>query len=341
MDNRELTSVIVKRGWSVFPCGDNKKPFIKNGYKGATTNKAVIAKWFEQYPNFKIGIPCVPNFFFAADIDPDGLDTWAEWTTDNKVCLGPRQQTPRGGMHFLFKLPVGIKIINNAGKVSEGIDFRSDGYICTDSIGYKWGGGDCGIGAPLFDAPEWLLVKIREYNERKEQASSNFSKQEHNYEPSTNQDEIARYWLDKALSAAHQGNRNQTGFELACQLRDSQLSKGKANFYVREYVKGVPKGTDPYLLKEAVTSLKEAYNSPPREPAQFKAKANAVIPAPASNPVVIDPSEVYDIPVGVILRSEQLAKLDLIASGRQIQRHLLLSEIIGSFLRNLDDNKNT
>jgi len=339
MDNRELVSLLIKRGWSVFPCGKNKKPLIKSGYKGASTNKAAIAKWFEMYPNFMIGIPATPNYFFAVDIDPDGINTWAEWTKDNEIGLGPRQKTPRGGMHYLYKQPVGIKIINNAGKLSEGIDFRSDGYICTDATGYFWETGDCGISAPLHEAPEWLLEKIKEYNSKKEQEALDFSTKDQHYEPETNTDKIGEYWLGKAVSAARQGNRNQTGFELACQLRDSRLSVGQAESYMRRYVKGVPKGTDPYLLKEAMASLKEAYASPPREPAQFKAKTNVVIPAPASNHPASDPSEVYDLPVGVILRSDQVAKLDFIAGSRQIQRHILLSDIIGSFLRNIDDNK--
>ena len=341
MDNRELVSLLIKRGWSVFPCSQDKHPLTKTGYKAASNNKAVIAKWFEQYPKFKIGIPCVPNYFFTVDIDPDGLNTWAEWTNGNLVGLGPRQKTPRGGMHYLYKLPVGIKVINNAGKVTEGIDFRSDGYICTDSVGYEWGTGDCGISAPLHDAPEWLLDKIKEYNSKKEQESLDFSKKEHLYETETNQDNIGEYWLGRAVVAARQGNRNQTGFELACQLRDSRLSVVQADLYMRRYAKAVPKGTDPYLIKEALASLKEAYASSPREPAQFKKTESVVLPAPACKQLPSDPAEVFDIPVGVLLRSDQVAKLDLIAFGREIPRHVLMSEIMGSFLRNINDNKNS
>ncbi|MBA3075808.1 MAG: hypothetical protein FP831_19605 [Anaerolineae bacterium] len=64
-------------------------------------------------------------------------------------------------MHILYKLPNGLKIINNTGKIATGIDFRSDGYICTDASSYKWDFGDCGIYASLWTAPEWLLNNIR------------------------------------------------------------------------------------------------------------------------------------------------------------------------------------
>ena len=110
MDNRELIALILKRGWTVFPCGQDKRLIIKTGYKGASRDKKIIEKWFAQYPDFKIGVPCVPNLFFAVDIDPGGISTWENWVkdNDNNTGVGPRQTAPRGGMHILYKLPNGL-----------------------------------------------------------------------------------------------------------------------------------------------------------------------------------------------------------------------------------------
>ncbi|MFQ6041078.1 MAG: phage/plasmid primase, P4 family, partial [Candidatus Poribacteria bacterium] len=81
------------------------------------------------------------------------------------------------------------------------------------------------------------------------------------------QKEAAEYYLKRALAQADIGNRNDTGFWLACQLRDLGLSEAEAEPYMRQYAQDVPQGDDPYTEKEALATLKSAFNYSRRDPA--------------------------------------------------------------------------
>ena len=77
-----------------------------------------------------------------------------------------------------------------------------------------------------------------------------------------------QYWLKCALLRAVVGNRNDNGFWLACQLRDSGLSQGDAELVIQNYAESVPPSADdPYTEQEALASVKSAYSQPPRGPA--------------------------------------------------------------------------
>ena len=346
MEHRELINIILKRGWSIFPCGQDKKPLTKQGFKNATTNKAKILAWCESYPDFKIGIPCADNYCFAVDIDPEGIKTWNGWVKEyGSAGPGPKQHTPRGGMHILYKLPVGLPVPNNASKLADGIDRRRKGYICTGE-GYVWETGDHSLSSPLADAPAWLLEKIRAYVEARQAPES----AKVNLLPLADPIQAGDYWFEKALSIARPGNRNQTGFDLACQLRDSRLPRNAAEVYMRKYVQEVPRCDDPYTVAEALTSLKEAYSAPAREPAHFRNISTRAVPHEAAmgRPTLGQKgrlsagslvAEYQDVPVATFLRSDQVDRLTEIADDRGLALHALLNQVIGSFLRNFDDNK--
>jgi len=76
-------------------------------------------------------------------------------------------------------------------------------------------------------------------------------------------------WLGKALARGVDGQRNKTGFWLACQLRDDGVSQSEAETVLRSYqaqVRGQGRGA--YTLKEALDSLRSAYKSGPRPAAR-------------------------------------------------------------------------
>jgi len=346
MEQRELINIIIKRGWSIFPCGPDKKPLTRQGFKNATKDKARIIAWGEEHPNFKIGIPCADNYFFAVDIDPEGIKTWNKWVREyGSAGKGPKQHTPRGGLHALYKLPVGLPVPNTAGKLAEGVDLRSNGYICTGD-GYTWETGENSVSAQLSDAPAWLLDKIRAYVESRKEPESTKAVSFTPADPI----QAGDYWFEKALAQARPGNRNQTGFDLACQLRDSRLPRNAAEVYMRKYVQEVPRCDDPYTVAEALTSLKEAYSAPAREPAHFRSISTRVVPREAAmGKLALGQkgglsagslvAEYQDVPVATFLRSDQVDRLTEIADDRGLALHALLNQVIGSFLRNFDDNK--
>lgn len=60
--------------------------------------------------------------------------------------------------------------------------------------------------------------------------------------------------------------RNDTGFGLACQLRDLGLTKEQAAVFLSQYAAGVPAGDHPYTEADALESLGQAYSLEPRDP---------------------------------------------------------------------------
>lgn len=77
----------------------------------------------------------------------------------------------------------------------------------------------------------------------------------------------AKEFLLEAAMRAKPGFRNDTGFWLACQLRDLGLEAGEASEYMRDYAKGLEDSeAEPYTQDEAMESLKQAYSRDAREP---------------------------------------------------------------------------
>ena len=71
------------------------------------------------------------------------------------------------------------------------------------------------------------------------------------------------FWLNKALEKAQPGNRNATGFALACQLRDAGLTEIDATAVMRRYA--VLVAGPGYAESEALASLGQAYGISPRK----------------------------------------------------------------------------
>jgi hypothetical protein len=78
-------------------------------------------------------------------------------------------------------------------------------------------------------------------------------------------DYMLRWALNRA-AANTDGGRNNTGSELARQLRDNGFSKGEAESVMRDYARSVSQDGHEYTEAEALASLASAYGSPAREP---------------------------------------------------------------------------
>ena len=347
MNNRDIIDLVLKRGWSVFPMNKEKIPMTKHGFLDATRDKTKIALWLSKWgDDLRIGIPCEPNLFFALDVDEEGFDTWHKWISEHCMpSLGPWQRTPHNGFHFLFKLPIGIKVPHVAGKIATGIDLRSKGSITTagEGSGYEWSKNGLGLSDPLTDAPEWLLSLNQEYNERKEKQWSEFL---NSGDVDIDPDEAGEYWLKTALSIAKQGTRHETGFMLACQLRDSRVPKSQAESIMRRYAAGVPKSDDPFPIKDVLYSLRDAYSAPPRQPAHLPSTKHPVIPAPKGmgakkeeqrNSVLQpgtsdDLSDTNVIPVALLLTETEVSQVNKIAMNMKLPRHQVLTMAVQNFL---------
>ncbi len=73
--------------------------------------------------------------------------------------------------------------------------------------------------------------------------------------------------LEAAISQANMGNRDDTGFALACGLRDRLMAQDDAKHYMLKYQASVPQERGHYYtVQHAMQSLRSAYSKPPRTP---------------------------------------------------------------------------
>lgn len=164
----------VRHGWPIFPCGRDKKPLVRGGFKMATTDEGQLRDWWGRWPDASIGCPTGPdgNGLFVLDVDlPEGPATLAALEAQH----GPlpstlEQRTGGGGRQLFFKLPTGREIRNSAGKLGPGLDVRgAGGYVILPPSSHPSGGRYSWAspkGTTPAEASAWLLdlicAKIRQ-----------------------------------------------------------------------------------------------------------------------------------------------------------------------------------
>lgn len=116
----------AEQGIAVFPLqpGD-KKPYPgSRGFKDATTDPDIIARWWAARPDSNIGIP-TGGKFDVIDIDgPPGYQSLADLRETSRLPKWEaRVATPSGGMH-LYIQPTGA---GNGAKFGPGLDYRGHG----------------------------------------------------------------------------------------------------------------------------------------------------------------------------------------------------------------------
>jgi putative DNA primase/helicase len=144
-----------------------KHPRTKNGVHDASTDEAKIRRWWDIWPEANIGVATGKGAgFFALDVDPrrDGAESLASLEAKyDKLPWTRIADTGGGGVHFLFKCP-DFPVRNSAGELGPGLDVKGEGgaIVVAPSLHaggkrYRWRKG-----APIADAPEWLLRLLRE-----------------------------------------------------------------------------------------------------------------------------------------------------------------------------------
>lgn len=147
---------LAKRGVPVFPCAHTKNPLTPNGHKDATTDIAIIERWWRRSPSAIVGVPTGHiTQWLVVDIDPDGR----QWFRDNEHRLNAKRiHRTKRGYHLLYRMP-SKPIVNSAGKIAKGVDVRAEGgyVIWWPAAGMPTQGELDDIG----DIPEWLLSELR------------------------------------------------------------------------------------------------------------------------------------------------------------------------------------
>jgi hypothetical protein len=140
----------------VFPCDNDKTPFVAHGFKDASSDPDVIRRWWERYPDALIGVPTGIKFV-VADLDLQH-DEAQRWLSDNwgRLPVTRTHTTRSGGKHLLFAPHQEIKC--TTGKLHPHVDTRGHGgYV----IWWPAEGLEVLHGSMLADVPTWILESLR------------------------------------------------------------------------------------------------------------------------------------------------------------------------------------
>jgi bifunctional DNA primase/polymerase-like protein len=147
--------VLADRGVAVFPCGADKRPLTKNGFKDASVDPAQVKDWWRRHPDALVGVPTGEKFV-CIDCDLQHRKALG-WYFDHAVRLITRKHATRsGGKHLLFKPD--DRVGCSAGKIHPHIDTRGKGgYI----IWWPAEGLEVLHSGVLADVPEAIIKKLQ------------------------------------------------------------------------------------------------------------------------------------------------------------------------------------
>lgn len=232
------------RGAKIFPIAPGTKdPATPNGWKDASSDPAQIAEWLKINPDFNWGLACGPSGLFVYDIDPAGLEWWANLleTRDDirqEVQDALTVRTPKGGMHVYFQ-GTGP---STASRIAQGIDTRggfmrdgkmvSGGYVVLPGSRTRAGPGRVDgayeyIGGSLKPLAEAMraIVPARKKTDTLGLEKSPDKDQPRNIKYAM--DLINNYVASGRVSVEGKGG-DDTAFKVAASILDKALSPGMA-----------------------------------------------------------------------------------------------------------------
>lgn len=201
--------------WPVFPCVEtpgerSKAPYTPNGFHDATTDEALITRWWNYKPPALIGL-AIPNHLIVLDIDPrHGGSRAALEEKAGPLPLTLQSHTGRGdgGRHFFYFRPPG----ELRHRPLPGVDVKEGGlgYVILppsrhpdSGRPYWWDDEDQDIAYPSYGLIELLRRDLRHSGQPMHwDADDNFAQ------------------LLNWLAETQEGSRNDYTFFAACRLAE-------------------------------------------------------------------------------------------------------------------------
>src|SRR5260370_5613398 len=254
----------ARDGWFVFPLFGKAPLKGSNGHRDATKDMEQIQAWWSTYPRANIGLATGSiSGLIVLDVDPRHGGHQSFQALEKRYGTIPEtrmSRTAHGGLHRFYQHPRDGKRYPNAIELEglPGIDGRGDGgYVVLPPsklygrLSYVWGN----LTVPIAPAPQWLLEALTREKNRQERTlqGDDFTQV------------AGEKWLREAVEKAREGNRNQVGVHLACQLRDDGLSQTEAETIMLSYVDQIGPGKTSYTAKDARASLRSCYSNPPNK----------------------------------------------------------------------------
>jgi hypothetical protein len=203
---------LARGGVPVFPCGGDKRPYTRNGFKDASANLDIIKRWWSTWPDALIGVPSGEKFV-VVDVDLQHREA-QEWYARANIPPTRTHITRSGGRHIFFQPHDGVRC--SASKLWKHVDTRgSGGFIIW------WAAAGLDVLQPnmLAPVPDWIVLAL----ERKP------------VEPVAVPIQLdglpARIaGVIRAITGAAQGERNHVCFWGACRLAElvDQQALGRA-----------------------------------------------------------------------------------------------------------------
>jgi hypothetical protein len=146
---------------------------VPRGLLDASTDEAVIRKWFVDEPPANLGLRTDQLVVLDADPRHGGDETLADLEHANPFPLTWRVLTGGGGEHVIFKCPDGVTINSTQAETNPllgaGIDVRAQhGYIVAppsrhiSGRAYAWNVDFHPRDVALAEAPTWLIERVAE-----------------------------------------------------------------------------------------------------------------------------------------------------------------------------------
>ncbi|MFC6181505.1 bifunctional DNA primase/polymerase [Lactiplantibacillus daowaiensis] len=197
---------LVESGYEIYPLSANTKtpPKGHHGYLEATRDQNTIVDWFQNNPDYNLGLRLDTSHLLVVDVDihdstKNGKDSLMKLQRQGKT-LSPDtyiEKTAGGGLHYFFKY-TGDKVrkVNNW----PGIDLLTDFTVIAPSEinGKPYAPLDGRTLADIKPAPQWLVDKLAGQK-------VNWSS-EHTY--TTRQKKYTGRLLDEMVTGTAKGNRN-------------------------------------------------------------------------------------------------------------------------------------
>jgi len=157
----------AQKGWAVFPCAPrNKQPLTKRGFLDASTDPALIERWWRSNADANLGIATGAARLVVIDIDPKngGFDSFFQLCKQHGPLESATVLTGGGGEHRYFQAPADatIKSRSNAfGPDFPGIDVRAQGgYVIAPPSVHPSGNvyrPEVSSGATIAPLPSWAV----------------------------------------------------------------------------------------------------------------------------------------------------------------------------------------
>jgi len=195
---RAAMAYAERLSWFVLPIRPGSKVphnrFVRHGFRDATRDPEQIVRWWRADPSAGVAVSCAMSGLVVLDADlyKDDCEFAALEARLGVLPETPRQLTPQGGVHYIFRDSVGSYVNPCAGA-----EAKHEGYILVaptvhpNGGVYRWDLGAHPLETPVAELPDAWLDHLTARTRRSSSASAL---------PSSGVD-AAQSWLGEAFAA--------------------------------------------------------------------------------------------------------------------------------------------